>query len=144
METIFSQHFLLVFRLVDVCKVDSLRLAGRHEKLLAARNIFFLQLTAEPLVDLILRLGTLYDVQPVTAWSLGILRSDNLDPVTVLDDIIDRNQLSVGFCTDHFVADRGVNAVRKINRRRPVRQVLDIAGRCKAEYRVRKKIQITL
>ena len=62
---------------------------------LAFQNIIFLQLFLKPLIDLVLRLGALYHLQPVTAWPLGVLGSDDLNAVTILDPVLNGNQLAV-------------------------------------------------
>ena len=41
--------------------------------ILAVLYILLLELTSEPLVNLVLGLCALYDLEPVTAWSLGVL-----------------------------------------------------------------------
>ena len=107
-------------------------------------NVFFLELIAEPLIDLIFGLRTLYDVQPVTARSAGVDRCQHLDPVSVFDHVIDRNKLTVDLRTDHTVADCRMNAVGKIDRCRTLWKVFDITGRCKAEHHIPEQVQIVL
>ena len=57
--------FILIFRLIDVGIDDSLGLAVAVHHLFAPENIVLLELGLEPLVDLILSLGALYNIQPV-------------------------------------------------------------------------------
>ena len=73
MESVFAEDFLLILRSVDIVKADSVSLCVRLHQFLAAHNVLFLQLAAEPLVDLVLGLRTLDNVQPVPARSSGIL-----------------------------------------------------------------------
>ena len=98
----------------------------------------------KPLRDLVFRLRTLYDFQPVTARSAGILRGNDLDPVTVLDHVVDRYQLAVDPRSDHPVADCTVNAVDKVDRRRTGRKIFHIARRCKTVNALGKQVEITL
>ncbi len=92
----------------------------------------------KPLVDLILRLGALDHIQPVTAWPLGILGCHDLHPVTVPDLIINGHQLAVDSGADHPVAHRAVNAVGKVDGRRAGRQILHIPRGRKTVYTVGK------
>lgn len=84
METVFAAYFLLILRLVYLSKVDALCLGIGCYQILAVLYILLLELTSEPLVDLVLGLCALYDLEPVTAWPLGVLRGDYLYLVTVL------------------------------------------------------------
>lgn len=61
----------------------------------------------------------------------GVLGSDDLNPVSVLDHIVNRHQLAIDFGTYHLISHSRVNAVRKINRCGTVWQVLYISGRVK-------------
>ena len=97
------------------------------------RNIFFFKFLFEPLVDLVFRLGALDDGQPVPARSLGILRGEDLDPVTVFDHVINGNEFAVGLGSHHFVADRAVHGVSKINGRGAFGQVFHITLGAKAK-----------
>ena len=89
---------------------------GRHE-LFSFDDIVILQLIFEPLVDLVFRLGALDDLEPVPAGSLGVLGGNDLDPVSVLDHIIDVHQFSVDSGSYHLISDRTVDTVGKIDRR---------------------------
>ena len=72
-EAVFAAYFLLILRLVYLSKVDTLCLGIGCYQILAVLYILLLELTSEPLVDLVLSLCALYDLEPVTAWSLGVL-----------------------------------------------------------------------
>ena len=134
MEAVFAAYFLLILRLVYLSKVDTLCFGIGCYQILAVLYILLLELTSEPLVDLVLGLCALYDLEPVTAWSLGVLRGDYLYLVTVFDDIVYRHELAVYLGTDHLVADRRVYAVGKVYRCGALWQVLYIAGRCECKY----------
>ena len=58
----------------------------------AADDIILFHLGLEPLIDLIFSLCAVYHFQPVAAWSLGILGGDDLNTVSILDLIFNRNQ----------------------------------------------------
>ena len=73
MEAVFAAYFLLILRLVYLCKVDTLCLGIGCYQILAVLYILLLALTSEPLVDLVLSLCAYYDLEPVTAWPLGVL-----------------------------------------------------------------------
>ena len=108
------------------------------------KDIFFFKLAPEPLIYLVFRLCTLYYFEPVTAWSLRILGRDYLYLVTIFDDIIYGNKLSVYFCSNHFITDSRMDAIRKVYRCRPFWKILYISRWCKCKYIVRKKIKVTL
>ena len=91
MEAVFAAYFFLILRLVYLSKVDTFCLGIGCYQILAVLYILLLELTSEPLVDLVLGLCALYDLEPVTAWSLGVLLGDYLYLVTVFDDIVYRH-----------------------------------------------------
>ena len=115
-ESVFFLNNLLIFRLDDICNIDTFRSAVRRNHIFTADDIAFLELFLEPLVDLILCLGTLYNIQPVTAWSLGILGCQDLDSVAILNLIINVNKFSVDSGSYHLVTDRTVDRISKIDR----------------------------
>ena len=141
-KAVFLHDSRLIFRLHNFAQVDRTCLTVGVELILALSDIFFLDFVFEPLVDLVFRLRTLDYRKPVTARSLGILRSQNFHAVAVLDFVIDRHKLSVDPRPDHLVADCSMDAVGKINGCRACRQGLDVAGRRKTVYAVGKQIQI--
>ena len=79
MKSIFADNLLLIFRLINICEINSLGFCIGSNQFLAMQYIFFFQFAAEPLVNLVLRLRALDNFQPVTARSLGILRSNDFD-----------------------------------------------------------------
>ena len=97
---------------------------------------------AEPLVDLVLRLRTLDDLQPVAARTFRVLGCNDLDPVSVVQNMFDRDKFSVDTRADHAVSHCGVHAVRKVDCAGPGRQLLDIACRRETVNIFRKKIEI--
>ena len=134
LKAVLFLHDLHIFRFHQSREYKSFCLTVCGEHFLTTYNIFFFEFFLKPLVDLVFRLGTLDDTQPVTARSFGVLRSQDLDSVPVLDLIIDIDQLAIDSGTYHLVADRSMDRIGKVNRRRTVRQVLDISVRCKAVY----------
>ena len=143
-EPVFPHNRACVVILQQLGKVHAPGLAITVQQLLALDDIVFLQLALEPLVDLVLGLGALHHVQPVPAGALGILGSDDLYPVPVLDFIIDGHQLVVHPGAHHLVAHRGMDAVGKIDCRGACGQVLHLPGGREAVYIVGKQIQVVL
>ena len=142
-ESVFLLHDLLIFRLHDIGKVHRFGTAACRHHLTPADDIFLFELFLKPGIDLGFRLRTLYDIQPVTARSSRILGRQYLDTITVLDLVIDIDQFAVHSCADHLISDGAVDRIGKINRRRTIRQVLDISVRCKTVDVLRKQIQIS-
>ena len=97
----------------------------------------------KPLINLILCLCALYDTQPVSARTFGILGCQNLDTVSVLDLIINIDQLAVDTCTYHLVAHCTVDRIGKIHRSRAIWQVFHISVRSKTVHILCKQIQIS-
>ena len=143
-ESISVHHLFHKFRFPKLCPVDSLGLAVALDHLLAPDDIVLFHLGLKPLVDLCLSLGALYNLQPIPAGPLGILGSDNLDLVAVLNHIFDGNQLSVHPCAHHLIAHRAVDGVGKINGGRTAGKGFHIPRRGKAVHAVREQIQISL
>ena len=69
------------------------------------------------MINLIFCLCTFNDIQPVAAGTFGILRGQDLDPVSVLDFIVNINQLSVYTGAYHLISHRTVDGIGKIDRR---------------------------
>ena len=72
-KSVFFLHDLHVFRLQKISQYKSFRLAVGQHHFFSAYNVFFAELFLEPLIDLILRLCTFDDIQPVPAGTFGIL-----------------------------------------------------------------------
>ena len=142
LEAIFAHHRSLEFRLHDVDGVDRFQLAILGKHFLALQNIFFLEFVLKPLIDFIFGLGALNHIQPVAAGASGILGGNDLDPVAILDLIINGHQLSVYPRADHLVSYGAVYTVGKVDRRRAAGKRLDLSGRRKAVDALRKQIQI--
>ena len=141
-ETVFLLHNLHIFRFQDIRQINGLTPAVRSNQFLTADNIIFLKLFLKPLVNLVFRLSALDNIQPVPARSLGILGRQYLDPVSVLDLIINVDQFPVHTGSHHLIAHRAVNRIGKIHRRRTVWQVFHIPIGGKAVYVLREQIQI--
>ena len=141
-EPVFFLHDLLVLRLQDIEQFDIFTAAVGCDQLLAADDIVFFKFFLKPLIDLVLGLRALDDIQPVPARSPGILGRQDLDPVAVLDLVIDIDKLPVYPGADHFIAHCTVDGVGKIHRRGTVRQILHIAVRREAVHIIRKQVQV--
>ena len=102
-ETIFSEDFCLILRSVYLVKINSMGLGIVYQSVFSLEDVLLLKLTLKPLIYLILCLSALYNLKPVPARSLGVLGSDNLQSVSILDDIINRYKLSVDLGTHHLV-----------------------------------------
>ena len=135
-EPVFAQNALLIFRFHDLLHLDALHLAVLGNQILSLDDIALFKLRLKPLVDLVFCLRGLHHVQPVPAGTLGILRGDDLDPVAVVDHIVDGNQLPVHSGSDHLVAHRAVYAVCKVNGIGTSAQRLHIAARRKTVHRI--------
>ena len=107
-------------------------------------DIILFHLGLEPLIDLIFCLCAAYQLQPVAAWSLGILGGDDLNTVTILDLIFNRNQFSIDSGAYHLISYRTVDGISKINRSRAAWKSLYITGRSETVNTVREQVQITL
>ena len=143
-EPIFPLNDLLIFGFQYIDKIYGFAAAVIADQLFSTDNIIFFKFSFKPLVDLILRLRTFYNIQPVSAWSLGILGRQNFDPVTILNLIINIYKPSIHSRTDHFITDSTVDRISKIHRRGTIRQILDISVWCKAVDILLKEIQVTL
>ena len=141
-EPIFPLNDLLVFRLQYIDKIYRFTAAVIADQFLSTDNIIFFKFSFKPLVDLILRLRTFYNIQPVSAWSFGILGRQDFDPVTILDLIINIYKPSIHSRTDHFITDSTVDRISKIHRCGTIRQILDISVWCKAVNILLEEIQI--
>ena len=106
------------------------------------QDIIFFQFFLKPLVDLVLSLCTLYNLQPVTAWALRILRCDDLNTVAVFDLIFNRNQFTIDSGTYHLISYCTVHAVCKIDRCGTIGKSLNITLGSETVNTVCKKIQV--
>ena len=143
-ERIALHNLILIFRLINVGIDDSLGLAVAVHHLFAPENIILLELGLEPLVDLILSLGALYNIQPVPARPLTVLGGNDLHLVAVLNDIINVHQLAVHPRSNHLVSYRAVDGVCKVNGCGTTWKILDIAGWSETVNAVGKQVQIAL
>ena len=143
-EAVFAENAFLIFRSDHLCLRNSLHLTVLGNDFLTLYNVLFLEFRLKPLVDFILCLGTLDNVQPVTARSLGVLGRDNLNPVAVLDHIVNGYQFSVDSGADHFIAHGTVDTVRKVNGIGTVGQCFHITARCKAVDTLGEQVQVAL
>ena len=141
-EPVFLLHDLLVLRLQDIEQFDIFTAAVGCDQLLAADDIIFFKLFLKPLIDLVLGLRALDDIQPVPARSPGILGCQDLDPVAVLDLVIDIDKLPVYPGADHLIAHRAVDGVGKIHRCGTVRQILHIAVRRETVHIICEQVQV--
>ena len=139
-----GQDRSLIFRIEDLRIINALGLHVFFYQFLAPGDVLFLQGGTEPLVDFLFCSRALDDIEPVHTWPLGVLGCDDLDPVSVLDLIIDRNDLIIHAGTDHLIADCGMNAVGEVDRGGSGRQVLHVTFRREAENTVGEQIQIAL
>ena len=143
-EPVLGSRCLCVIRLGQLRVVQSLRPAIVLKCFFPALDIVFLAFLLEPLVDLILRLRTFNNRKPVAARSLRVGRRDDLDPVSILNHVIDRHQLAIDSRTNHPVSNRRMDAVGKIDGCRSIWQRLDVACGRKAVDVLVEEIQITL
>ena len=143
-ETIFMHNSILILRFRVIHNLKSLGSGILGQHFLTFKNVIFLQFFLEPLVDLVLRLGTLYQFQPVTTWSLRILGSDDLDPVAVFNLVFNRNKFAVYSGTHHLISHCAVHTVGKIYRCGTAWKGFYISLRCKTVNTVCKKIQVIL
>ena len=142
-ESVLFLNDLLIFRFKHIRQVNPLALTVSADQIFSADNIIFFKFFFKPGIDLTLCLCTLDDIQPVTARSLGVLRCKDLNPVSVLDLIIDVYKLTVHSGADHLIADCTVDRIGKVNRCGAIRKVLHIPVRCKAVYIFLEQIQVT-
>ena len=115
-ETIFSLYRLLVFHIRNMGNIDGFGFAVSNDHLFSFDDIALFKLLLEPLIDLVLRLCTLNNIQPVTTRSFGILGCQYLNTVTVLDLIVYIYKFTVDSGTDHLITDSTMNRISEINR----------------------------
>ena len=143
-EAVFTENTFLVFRFDHLCLRNSLHLTVLSNHFLALHNVLFLEFRLKPLIDLILCLGTLDNVQPVAARPLRVLGRNDLNPVAIFNHIVNRHQFSVNSGTNHFISNRTVNAVGKVNGVGAVGQSLHVTARRKTVHALREQVKITL
>ena len=138
-------HYLFhKFRFGKVRQINAFCLTITVNGITAADDIILFHLGLEPLIDLIFCLCAAYQLQPVAAWSLGILGGDDLNTVTILDLIFNRNQFSIDSGAYHLISYRTVDGISKINRSRAAWKSLYITRWGEAVNAVRKQIKIAL
>ena len=144
LERIACHDLFHILRLADLRIVDPLGLTVTVDHFAAAGNIVCLSLLFKPRIDLILRLAALYQIKPVSARALGVLGRHDLDPVTVLDHIINIDKLSVDSRSDHLISDSRMDRIGKVDWCGAAWKRLYISVRGKAVYTVGEHIQIAL
>ena len=113
----------------DVGRGDAVGAQLALKLLLAVDDVLLAALFFEPLLDLRARGAALGEVQPVAARAGRVFRRADVDNVAVLQHVVEVHDAAVDRRTDHAVADRGVDAVGKVDRRRAGGQIDDIALR---------------
>ena len=131
-----------IFWCQKICCVNILSLTVGQEHVPAFHDIIFLEFVLEPLIDLVLGLGTFYHIQPVTAGACCLLRSNDLDDIAVAELIIKRYDTSVYLSADTAVADIRMDTVRKIDRHSAYRQINNVAARRKYKHLIGKNIHL--
>ena len=72
-KAVLRKYFLNKLRLIYLSKLDILCLTVCGNNILAFLDIVLFKLCLKPLINLSLSLCALYNIQPVTAWSLRVL-----------------------------------------------------------------------
>ena len=103
------------FGLADIRPVNALGLTVAFYLVPASDDVVFLHLALEPLVNFILSLGALHNTQPVPAGPLGVLGSDDLQLVAVLNHILNGHQLAVDPGSHHLITHSTVYTICKVN-----------------------------
>ena len=103
------------------------QLLGEH--FAAADDVLLAALLLVPLLYLGARGAGLSDIEPVTAGAGRGLGGAYLDDIAVLEHIVIGDDAAVDLCADHVVADVGMDAVSKVDRRRPGGEVYNVALR---------------
>ena len=103
------------------------QLLGEH--FAAADNVLLAAFLLVPLLYLGARGAGLSDIEPVTAGAGRGFGSAYLDDITVLEHIVIGDDAAVDLRADHVVADVRVDAVGKVDRRRPGGEVYNVALR---------------
>lgn len=116
------------------------QLLGEH--FAAADDILLAALLLVPLLYLGARGAALCDIEPVAAGAGRGLGSAYLDDIAVLEHIVIGDDAAVDLCADHVVADVGMDAVSKVDRRRTGGEVYNIALRGEHKDLVGKEVDL--
>ena len=103
MEPVTAHNDVLVLALVDLGRIQSLGSAEGLQQLLAVLDVLILELMPEELIDLILGGSALCDGEPVVTGARGIRTGQHLDPVAVLDLVVNWYKLTINLSTNHSV-----------------------------------------
>ena len=99
----------------------ALRLGFQHG--FTGGDVLILELFFIEIADLRLRLRGLDDLEPVAAGALAVLLGDDLDEIARIQLVIQRHDAAIDLRADALIADRAVNAIGKVNRRRAAGQI---------------------
>ena len=97
------------------------------EQVATLGHVLLTPLALEPLADAFLGRRALDEVEPVAARAVRTLGGEDLDDLAVLQLVVERHHAPVDLGTDATMADLGVDAVRKVDRRRVGREVQHVA-----------------
>ena len=136
LKSIFTFAGFCIFRLYIFIQINAFCFCILRQKFFSTHDVFFFKLGTEPLIDLVFRLRTLDDQQPVTARSLTVLGGDDINLVSILNLVIQFNDISIHSGTYHFIPDSSMYRIGKIDRCRTCREGLYISIWCKAVYTV--------
>ena len=143
-EIVLYNNDLLPFGTQQIRRLEALFLHIRQNHFPTADDIFFLFLLFEPLFDLGSCLSGFYHRQPVPVGAFGVLGCDDLNNVPILDLIVDGNDLIIYPCTDHFIADRRVDHIGKVDGCGILRQLDDIPLRSKSIHLCGENVEVLL
>ena len=120
---------------------DAVALKFALQLCLALYDVLIALFFLEPCADLIACFACTHDGKPVAVRAAtDLLRRQNLNDLARFHLVIERHDLLVNLCTNHAVADGGMNGIRKIDNRRAHRQVDNVAFRGEDEHLFRRKI----
>ena len=122
-----AQHRLSVFRLHERGEARRLALRLGIQHLLARGDVLLLELLLVEIADFGFRLRGLDDLEPIAAGTLAVLLGDDFDKVARLQRRVKRHDAAVHLRAYTLVANRGMDAIGKVNRRRAAGQIDDLA-----------------
>ena len=143
-EIIFDNNDFHPFRTQQIVRLEAFFLQIRQNHFTAANDIFFLFLLLEPLFDLGSCLCRFNYIQPVPVRAFGVLGSNDLNDVTILDLMIDGNNFIIYPCADHLIADCRVDHICKVNGCGILCQLDNIALRCKCIHLCGEDVEVLL
>ena len=144
LEIVFHNNDFHPFRTQQIIRLEAFFLHIRQHHFAAADDIFFLFLLLEPLFDLGSCLSRFDQIQPVSVRAFGVLGSDDLNNIPILDPMIDGNDFIIDPCADHFIADCSMDHICKVDRRGILCQLDHIALGCKCIHLGREDIEVLL